>query len=434
MLLAACAGESNFPIATGSSTFRIINAIPASPSVALLIEERAIASAEYKSVSASSEFDDLEYTFNFETFLAGSVTRKRVASMFVDTQTDLAYTFLVTGDLATPTITLWEQPRREWADTDTVFEIRFAHAAESLGSVDAYFQAPGVAPVLGNQIATVQFGSESQTTELPAGDYVLILTAPNDPNNVLFKSTTIKPTIGTGYAVNLFDSDANDIGPIAVNMFTDTGGELRVADENSRPVIRFFHATQFLATSDIYTDDLLMDQILADHMNRDVSAELPLAAKSYTLTYTAAGNKGSILMEGDIVVQQGVRYEYYALGKTAALKGLLVLPDRRSVETLVKFSFMHTATNHASVDLYIVKAGDSIATSFPLAQDVTVGVPPVNLSLQADDFELYLTPKDQKTVLAGPIAFSPMLGDVVKYLSYDNVDPAIADVIAIPAP
>lgn len=433
-LLAACAGESSFPTATGSSTFRIINAIPTSPSVALLIEERTIAGADYKGVSAPSEYDDLEYTFNFETFLPGNVSRTRLASLFVDTQPDLAYTFLVTGDLTTPTITLWEQPRREWAATDTVFEIRFAHAAESLGSVDAYFQAPGVAPVLGDQIATMQFGDESSTVELPAGDYVLILTTPNDPNDVLFASTAITPAVAAGYSIALFDADADDIDPIAVRLHPDNGGALRIVDENSTPVIRFFHATQFLDTSDVYTDEMLLDQILANHTYRDVSAELPLAAGSYTLTYTAAGNTGSILLEDDVGLQQGIRYEHYAVGEMGALGGILLPSDRRSVETLVKFSFMHTATNHDSADLYILTAGDDIATSFPRVTNLTVGAPPANLNLQAGDFELYLTPRDQKTVLAGPIAFSPMLGDVVNYLSYDNVDPAIADIVAIPLP
>lgn len=433
-LLAACAGESNLPTATGSATFRIINAIPTSPSVALMIEERTIASADYKGVTAPSEFDDLGYTFNFEAFLPGSLSRTRLASMFVDSQRDLAYTFLVSGDLATPTITLWEQPRREWTGTETVFEIRVAHAAESLGSVDAYFQAPGVAPVLGDQVATVQFGNESPVVELPAGNYVLILTAPNDPNDVLYTSTPVVPAAATGYLLTLFDADANDIDPIAARLFADNGGALRIVDEDSTPLVRFFHATQHLDTSDVYTDEMLTDQILANHMYRDVTAELPLASTTSMLTFTAAGNVGSILLEDSIVLQQGIRYEYYALGEMGALGGFLVQPDRRPVETLVKFSFLHTATNHDSVDLYIVTAGNDIATSNPSFTNLRIGSLPVDAGLQSGDFELYLTPNTEKTVLAGPIAFSPALGDIVQYLSYDNVDPAIADVVAIPLP
>jgi len=434
MLLAACAGESNFPTASGSSTFRIVNAIPTSPSIALLIEERSIAAAEYKGTSAPSEFDDLDYTFNFEAFLPGSAARTRLASMFVDTQRDLAYTFLVSGDLATPTITLWQQPLREWSATATVFAVRFAHAADSLGAVDMYFQAPGVAPVLGEQVATVQFGEESPAVDLPAADYVLTVTTPNDPNDVLFRSTVIKPAVAAGYSVTLFAADANDIDPIAVRLLADNGAEQRVVGENSTPLVRYFHATQNLATSDVYTDDMLMDQIIANHSYRDVTAELPLAAGSYTLTYTAAGNVGAILLEDDIAAVQGTKYEYYALGEAGSLGGFLWQPDRRPVETLAKFSFLHTATNHDTVDLYILSAGDDLAAASPRFVNLRIGSAPVNASLQAGDFELYLTPNGAKTVLAGPIAFSPALGDILNYLSYDNVDPAIADVVAIPLP
>jgi hypothetical protein len=434
LLVAACAGESNLPTANGSASFRIVNAIPTSPSIALLIEERAVSSADYKGASAPSDYDNLQYTFNFEAFLPGQATRTRIASVPVDTQRDLSYTFLASGNLATPTITLWETPRREWASTETVFEVRFAHAAESLGDVDVYFQAPGVVPVLGDQIASPQFTNLSATVELPAGDYVLIIKTQDDPNDILFTSATLTPTVAAGHTFALFDADANDVDPIAVRQLPDTGGSVKVVDENSMSTVRFYHASSNLETSDVYTDEMLMDQILANHMYRDVTAELPLAADTYTLTYTMAGNVGSILLEDDVTIVKGNKYEYYTVGETGTVDGFLHLPDRRSVETLVKFSFLHTATNHDAVDLYIVTSGTDIATTIPHFVNLAIGSPPVNASLQAGDFELYLTPNGEKTVLAGPVAFSPVLGDIVYYIDYDNVDPAIADIVEIPLP
>ena len=67
VILGACAKESKLPNATGEGAVRALNAIPASPEVAFLIEERAIGSATSKSVTATSIYDDLEYTFNFQT-------------------------------------------------------------------------------------------------------------------------------------------------------------------------------------------------------------------------------------------------------------------------------------------------------------------------------------------------------------------------------
>lgn len=434
VLLGACTGKSSLPTANGTASFRLINAIPTSPSIALLIEERAIASAEYQGTSAPSEYDNLKYTFNFEAFLVGDTARSRLASMPVDTQRDMEYTFLVSGPLATPSIALWETARREWGGTETVFAARFAHTAESLGALDVYWQMPGVAPALGQEEGTLSFGEILPVLDYPQGDYVLILTTAGDPNDILFTSSTLTPTVRTGLLYSVFDGDANDLGPIAVRQISDSGTNVSVVDENSMPVMRFIHATPNLATADVYKDELLTEQILANHAYRDVSAELPLAAGATTLTYTMAGNVGSILHENDITIQPGNRYNFFVVGAAGALRGVPQLPDRRPVETLAKFNFMHTDTNHTNVDLYIVTAGTDIDGVAPRFFNVSIGALTTNASLQAGDFELYLTPNAAKTVLAGPIAFNAALGDILYFISYNNVDPAISDLVPLPLP
>lgn len=434
LLLGACTGKSGLPTANGTATFRLVNAIPTSPSIALLIEERAIASAEYQGTTAPSEYDNLKYTFNFEAFLAGDTVRTRLASMDVDTQRDMEYTFLVSGPLATPTVTLWETERREWAGTETVFEARFAHTAASRGALDVYWQMPGIAPAAGQEAGTVSFGEILPALDYAAGDYVLILTTAGNPGDIVFTSGTITPTERSSLLFSVFDGDANDLGPIAVRQFTDVGANTKVADANLSPLIRFIHATPHLETADIYTDEAVSEQILAGHAYRDVSAELPLAAGAATLTYTAAGNVGSILHESALTIQPGSRYNFFVVGLAGALRSVPQVPDRRPVETLVKFNFMHTDTNHATVDMYIVTAGTDIADVAPRFANVSIGALTANASLQAGDFELYLTPNGAKTVLAGPVAFSPALGDVIYYMSYDNVDPAIADLVPLPPP
>lgn len=434
LFITACTGESNLPTASGDAAFRMINAIPTSPSLAFLIEERAIGSAEYKAASAPATYDNLKYTFNFEAFLAGEITRSRLASMDIDVERDLEYTFLVSGPLATPTITLWESARREWAGTETDFQARFAHTAESLGPVDVYFLAPGVAPAPGLEAGTLSFTQVLPPLDYAAGDYAVIFTTAGDANDILFTSNTLTPAAQSGFVISLFDADANDVGPFAVRQFGDVGGSANLVDAGSSPTIRLFHATPNLETADVYTDELLAEQLSSGHAFRDVTGDLPLAAGAYTLTYTAAGNVGSILLEDDVSILQGNHYDFYVVGEIGALNGIQQIPDRRSVETLVKFSFLHTATNHDSVDLYIVTAGSDIAESQPRIANLTIGSSPANLSLQAGDFELYLTTNQEKTVLAGPIAFSPQLGDVANFISYDNVDPAIADIVLIPQP
>lgn len=434
LLIAACAGESNFPTPTGTATFRSINAIPSSPSIGFLIEERLLGNADYKSTSQITEFDDLDYLFNFEVLLGGDLLRSRVASVALDVVRDIQYSFLISGDLAAPTITIWEYPRREWEGTETVFDVRIGHAAESLGAVDVYLQTIGIAPALGLQAATLSLTELSATIEYAQGDYALIITTAGNPNDILFDSGTVSPITSTGFTITIFDGDANDVGPIAVLGLPDTGGFSNLVDKNTKPSIRFFHATPNLVTSDVYTDELATDQILANHAYRDVTGDLPLDANLYNFTYTPAGNVGSILHQNPETIGNGTRYQFYIVGEQDNLISFLTIPDRRSIETRAKFSFLHTDTNHASVDIYVVEAGDDIAEILPRFFNIAVGTEPLTANLQAGDFEMYVTVSAEKTVIAGPIAFSPALGDIFDYISYNSVDPATSDIVAIPLP
>ena len=56
---AGCAKDSDLPNPTGEGTIRAINAIPASPAISFLIEERLVAPVTYKSATASTHWDDL---------------------------------------------------------------------------------------------------------------------------------------------------------------------------------------------------------------------------------------------------------------------------------------------------------------------------------------------------------------------------------------
>lgn len=434
LLLAACGGDSNLPTATGKSAFRIINSIPTSPSIALLIEERAIGSAEYKGISAPAEYDDLSYTFNFEAFLAGNTTRTRLGSMLIDVERDMEYTFLLSGQLATPNITLWQSEKREWQASDTGFRVRFAHTAESLGPIDVYFLAPGVVPAAGQEAGSLAFTEILPAIDYAAGDYVLTVTSAGNPGDILFTSTTLTPLAQAGLVISVFDADANDVWPLAVRQFPDSGGAGILIDVNSTPTVRLFHASSNMETADVYTDEALTSLLVANHAYRDVTPDLPLAADTYKFGYTAAGNVGSILFQGDVTLSANNHYDYYIVGEAGTLGRVLQVADRRPVETLAKFSFMHTATSHPLIDLYLVTAGTDIADVFPRLINLTVGIAPVTTSLQSGDFEMYVTTAGEKTVLAGPIAFSPQVGDILDYISYDNVDPAIIDVVQVPLP
>jgi len=435
LLTSACTGDSDRPEATGEGVIRAVNAISTSPDFLFAIEERLISNVAYSSISDQNIFDDLDYTFNFEVRLPGSLDNQRVASTLLDVERDHEYTFVISGDIEAPTIIVWDAVRRVFEETETGFQARFGHTAESVGPIDVYFAAPGIPPAAGQEVATLSFGEVSQGLDNAAGEYVYILTTAGNPGDILFESETLTPGDQSGFIITPFDGTANVTGDLTVRIISDAGGVSSLADVNTTSTIRFIHASQALGISDIYTEDMLMDQILANHTYRDVSPDLDLAAGSYTFTYTAAGNPGSILIEGTGTVVSTAHSQVYAVGEAGALSSFIRTVDRRPVETLTKFTFTHAAFNHPAVDLYVVEAGTALEdVLIPEFFNVQPGSFPLTANIDQGDLELYLTVAGEKTIIEGPVALTTAFGDVLEYIAYDNVDPATADLVEIPQP
>ncbi len=177
-----------------------------------------------------------------------------------------------------------------------------------------------------------------------------------------------------------------------------------------------------------------MDQIVSNHAFRDVTGDIDLASDTYILTYTPAGNAGSILVEDAIVVFSSAHHQVYVIDGALEPRAFIRVPDRRSVETLVKFTVQHTATNHPVIDFYIVEAGTDIADVLPTFFLLPSTGGAVSANIDVGDLEMYVTEAAEKTIITGPVALTTALGDVLEYIIYDNVDPATADLVVIPAP
>ena len=229
--------------------------------MSFFIEERRIGDVDYKFSTTPVTFDDLEYIFSIETVLAGDILATRVASQPLKVVKDTDYTFLISGALAAPDITVWETPIREWSGTETVFEMRFANAADSIGDVDVYFAAPGTVPMPGNAIGTLSFGEVLPQTDYESGDYVLTFTAAGDPLTVHFESSTLSLIAQSSTVISIFDTDANNTGLWSVRAFFAAGGSGPIEAVDSTATARFFHASTMLVEADIYNDETLMARL-----------------------------------------------------------------------------------------------------------------------------------------------------------------------------
>ncbi|MDH3409685.1 MAG: DUF4397 domain-containing protein [Gammaproteobacteria bacterium] len=435
--LGACSNESKLPVATGKGNIRAINAIPSAPAFSFLIEERLIGSVDYRASTVTSSYDDLEYTFNFEVLLAGDSTRTRVASQFLDVEADKDYTFIIGGTIAAPVITLSEGDVREWSGDETAFEARFANTAATLGDVDVYFAEamdPPTAPVAGAASGTLAFGEFSPAAEFAEGEYILTVTPAGDETTILFQSEPFTPAVQTSIILSVFDSVPNDLAPAYVSVFSSGSGGALV-DSRFRPTIRFFHASIDAGDVDIYVDDPLGAAIVSDHMFGAVTGDIDVPAGDLPLTYTTAGGMGSILIDEDRTVFAGTRSNYYLI-KSAAGEDAIVTAnlDRRSVETFARLSIINTAANHGSVDVYIVEVDALIDEALPAIPGLTVGSSPAASPFPSGSYDIYVTASGAKDVIVGPVRLDVAAGDIIEIVVYDNIDPAIADLVFIPQP
>jgi hypothetical protein len=433
LLIASCTSGSKFPDPTGKGSIQAINAISTSPIISFLIEERALGNVEFKAASAKTSFDDFEYTFNFDALLAGEIEQTRLESQLLQVVKDMEYTFVISGDLATPTITVWEKPERVFADGGTVLEASFGHFSPALGDVDIYFADAAIVPAAGNEIGTLTPGSNLPPMDFQAGDYVLTITTAGMPGDILFTSNVLTMAAATTMLFIIFDTDASDRGPVSVSAFnTDTGAAATLIDPLFPPTVRFIHASQDLGAVDIYIDDPVTTPIIEDQDYLGISAETEVAVGVLPITYTAFDNIGTILVDEDISMTPGVRVDYYVMGEGASPVSLATVPNRRSVETRAKFTVVYTETNHDSLDLYIVEAAADIADLPPRFTGLIAGLEPLLTPLPEGSFDIYLTVTGEKTVVAGPLQVDLVLGDVVTAIVYDAVNTATADIVVIP--
>jgi hypothetical protein len=438
LLLSACTSGSGFPDPTGRGSVQAINAISTSPAISFLIEERTIANVVFETASTKTSFDDFEYTFNFEASLPNETTGepelRRLASQLLQVVKEMEYTFVISGNLAAPTISVWERAERVYADGGTVFEASFGHFSPGLGDVDIYFDDAAIVPAAGNEIGTLTHGGKLPPIDVQAGDYVLTITTAGMPGDILFTSDVLTMAAATTLLFIIFDTDANDRGPVSVSAFnTEAGATINLIDPQFSPTVRFIHASQDLGTVDIYIDDPLTTPVIDDQDFLGISAEIEVPVGVLPITYTAFDNMGSPpFVDDDVLFTPGIRVDYYVVGEGASPVPLATLPDRRSIETLAKFTVVYTETNHGPLDLYIVEAAADIADLPARFAGLTAGLEPLLTLLPEGSYDLYLTVTGEKTVVVGPQQVDLVLGDVVTAIVYDAANTATADIVVIP--
>jgi hypothetical protein len=432
VFVTACGSGSAFPEATGKGSVRAVNAVKTSPEIAFLIEERNIGTMDYRQGTAPTPWDDLEYDFSFEAFYAGELRVTRIATEHLKVVKDMNYTLLLSNTLAAPTVTVWENALREFDGTETVFEAQFAHTADSLGSIDYYFAAEGVAPVLGEEVGTLSFGEILAPIDYDAGDYVLIATTSGNPNDIVFESTSSTFPGAAQFTISLFDSGPSTFAPFVGRAFaTGSIGATTLPDVNYPATIQFVNGSLPLDTIDVYDDDMQTSIVVDDLPHKGVSAELNLLDGDNTFYYTPFDMNAPVHIEQTLNLQMGLRARTIAVGETGAFTASSYIPDLRPVETHAKLQILSTTNNFDFVSVFALEVDEVLDEQIPTLLALG-GASVQTIALAPDSYDVYVREFGETEVLSGPIRLDLASGNVVDAILFDNVDPAILDFEVIP--
>ena len=434
LILGACGGESKLPTPSGKASVTAVNAIYGSPAINFLIEERSLGSVTYKGTTAVANYDDLDYTFNFDVAYAGDTEFTRIASQYIDFVADQQYTLLASGPLSSPTITVWETAKRDFTDTDTVFQARFAHTSYTYNDLDVYFALDGVAPVLGEQVATLTFGQITAPVDFEGGEYVVTITTAGDAADILYQSAPSNILARTDLIVSPFDGDANDTAPVVVRGLNSQGGGATFENPLYPPTVEFLHAAWDLGISDVYDDEALTSQILDDHAFKQLTPETPIETGDYQFYYTPAGDTAAVTLETAFAPANAIRFRVIAHGSGGEYATTNIGLNRRSIETAVKLNVFSASSNFDFLDLYVVNADETIDGVLPFRSGIISRQPNASTDLQAGSFDLYLTQFFERDVIAGPLRVDVELGDVLDLAIFDTDTTDTLEMVLLPVP
>lgn len=436
LLLAACTSDSKLPNPTGKGTVRAINAMPGGPEVSFLIEERLLGGIRYKNSTSPVEYDDFSYDFNFEIANPGDTVFTRIVTETLQIEADRDHILLLSGDFNTPTLTVLTGDIRTFDDADTVLEARFANASPTLGAVDVYFEAPGVAPGTNPPAATLAFGEISDAADFPEGNVVMTVTAAGNPGIEHFSSreTTLLPRFA--HVFTIFDGDENDTAPVLVRSMTSVGNALTLVDAGFPPQIRYMHAASTLPSVDIYDDELLTNLVFAGLDFKEATPNFEAPSESTTWYFTLANSTAMVLFEQLVAAPVlGSFSEFYATGDTDDWAGVRFSPDKSQTTNAAKIRLYHGALNHTSFDAYVVDR-DAVLTDDdpPILLNAAYRIPAPTILLPEGNVDLYLTVRGERTVIAGPYQVDATLGSNINLLLVDTVDPLTAEIVDITLP
>jgi Domain of unknown function (DUF4397) len=318
--------------------------------------------------------------------------------------------------------------------------LQVVHGAAGAPPVDIHVTGPNDPIVPANAIAggSTPFGANSDRIEVPAGDYRVRVTLPDETTPV-FDSGTVALPEGADLLVVAVDNTvagrtAPGAPPITL-LVADGESQFEILDQATPADIRIVHAVPDVNGVDIYVDDptaagspAIGDLDYTEIVPADGDSYLSLPAGTVNVLVTAAGNPGVIgIPASDLELAAGQQYTVFASGTLAGgITPYITEDNDRSVATEAQARIIHLAPSAGLVDIYVTAPMTDIAGVDPTFSSVDFGANTGYVSLGAGTYDVTVTLAGTLTAAIGPATITLDAGGVYTAVARDP-DPDIAN-------
>lgn len=414
MLVGGCVDGTN----PSNGAVRILNAVPDAPRMSLSLDGQLRATnVDYASASAYAAAAASDYQVRIDELVvtgANPVTRT-IYDENVELNVNDEVSFIVVGDAQAGSEEVVAIRTRTRGVPTGKTRLQFVHAAVGAQSMDVYVIAPDALVTASSPFAqALAYKAYTPQQELTGGSAKIVLTAPNDPNAVLFDSGSIFLTLEGTLLVAVVPNLGSDAAERPFFLVVMTGaGSAVLLDRDTRGQVRAVNAAPGSYGLDVFVNTGAVNTTArqeCDPLSEETGTLLELCGLLFgEITPFSAIAPASYGVKVQKAAAPAVAAQTFGLGLTGGSRSSLVLTgltaDDSTTTTQSLLTLNSTRRIATTAQLRIADAS--------LAADATVAGDPLT-----DRLDLFITAPGEPLAGKSPNFVNLRLGSDTGYVPF----------------